>query len=145
MFYGYNVFLDSIMLAHERPSHPDVAHPHPLIRSISKTTRTQRGVVQKFPNSTSSQPICLPASLHFCFLSLPLAPLLCSTRPRHAVLVVARSDGRTSCQPRCRRCRQARREVGGDARQALPRVTGHVPVARSQHRSATLAMVLVQT
>jgi hypothetical protein len=41
-----------------------------------------------------------PASLHFRFLSLPPAPLLCSARPHRAVLAAARSGRRT-----CGACR----------------------------------------
>jgi hypothetical protein len=50
------------MLAHGRPSRPGAVHPHPLTHA--------QGTIWKFPISTSSQPIHLPASLHFRFLSL---------------------------------------------------------------------------
>jgi hypothetical protein len=96
------------MLAHWSLSHEDAAHPHTLIRSHKKQ-HASIGAVRKFPKSTSSQPICLPASLHFCFLSLPLAPLFCFAQPQHEVLAVARSGERTACRPRRRRRRRVRR------------------------------------
>jgi hypothetical protein len=48
-----------------------------LVRS-PKTNVHAQGAIRKFPKSTLSQPIRLHVFLHFRFLSLPLAPLLCS-------------------------------------------------------------------